>query len=489
MMSTKEMLPLVSIGLPVYNRPELLNLALKSLTQQSYKNLEIIISDDCSPGNGTQKVVQQYSQKDHRVKYIRHNKNLGAVPNHKFVLEKASGEYFFWASEDDEWRENYFEIGIRALMSSPKYDAWCCTIRNTDGFGRVIREYDGFSRWTSTDNKLKDIVKYLLEPEILGKPHIFHSIFRRDVLIKTVNEYWISEKWGTDMCFGLAFLSRYNLIATDEVLFDKRVVRASDQESHADPMIIKDPTRSIFTFHGSKEYFIENFKAVRTTPYKYLVLFVMLTRLPYAIRNDLRPLQSLKNLIQRGNRIIKLRIKLITSLAYDDALWRQKLDYKRESQPVDVRWATVVTHGIIHVPLDSVWAPILTPAGKEYMPIEDTPHYAWIKSLIDGNENLELRSKYRNYLKSYYPEEDVEECLEHVVDLVSSFIRESRDSLITIVANMPVFYKGAYFIVIYDGVHRSAIAKAFGHEFIQCRLVTDRISTSRFRDSVRSKVI
>lgn len=484
-MSSKEAQPLVSIGMPVYNRPELLNLALKSLTEQSYKNLEIIISDDCSPGEGTRAVIKEYLKKDPRIKYIRQGHNIGSIDNHKFVVEKATGEYFFWASEDDEWHEDYFETAIRTLMSNPNYDAWCCTIRNTDGFGRVIREYEGFSRWTSTSNKWKDIIKYLLEPEILGKPHIFHSIFRTNVLIKTINEYWFSEKWGTDMCFGLAFLSRYNLLATDEVLFDKRVIRSSDVESHADPMIIKDPTRSIFPFYGSKDYIIENFKAVRNTPYKYLVLFVMLTRLPVAIRNDVRPLLSLKNLLRKGNRLVKRGIKSVKALAYDDSLWRQKLDYKPESRAIDVTWATVITHGIIRVSLESVRAPIITPAGKEFMPIEDTPHYLWIRSLVGENEDLEMRSKYRNYLESYHPEEDAEVGLAHVVDLVKSFAKENRDSLITIVANTPVFYKGTYFIVIYDGVHRSAIAKAFGHKFIQCRLVTDRISAIRFGNSVR----
>lgn len=104
--------PLVSVGLPVYNRPELLYQALEAITTQSYKNLEIIISDDCSPGNGTRDVLNEFMAVDPRIKYIRQEKNLGPPANHRFVLEQATGEYFFWAAEDDILNEKFVQIGI-----------------------------------------------------------------------------------------------------------------------------------------------------------------------------------------------------------------------------------------------------------------------------------------------------------------------------------------------------------------------------------------
>jgi FkbM family methyltransferase len=95
---------LVSIGLPTYNRPEGLRRALTRITQQTYKNLEIIVSDNFSPDPEVGEVVKQFQRQDPRVKFIRQSKNIGASANFRFVLEQASGEYFMWASDDD-----YFE--------------------------------------------------------------------------------------------------------------------------------------------------------------------------------------------------------------------------------------------------------------------------------------------------------------------------------------------------------------------------------------------
>lgn len=484
--------PLVSVGLPVYDRPKFLSLALESLAKQSYKNLEIVISDDCSPGEETQKVVQEFMEKDPRIQYYRQDKNLGQFLNHRFVCEKATGEYFFWANEDDEWHEKYIEVGIQTLLSNPYYDAWCCTIRNTDSFGRVIREYPGFSRWTSTKNKRKDIMKYLLEPEIMGKAHVFHSIFRRSALSKTINEYWFNENWGTDMCFGLAFLTRFNLIATDEVLFDKRVVRPSDNEKEANPIVIKNPNRHIFPLTESVKYIHEYYKAVRTTPYKNLVILVMISRLPTAVRNDLLSFQAWERFFHRvvhnriTRRIKRLLLPTISSFSVRDMFWRRQFSYKHDPQTVDVGWGTIRTSGVIQVPLHVLRAPIVTPMGTRLMAVEETPHYHWIKALIEGDDDAYSRDKYREYLETFYPEVDLDEGLADVVSLVSSLQTQSNsDSLITVVTHPPTRNRGSDpYVVIYDGVHRSAIAKALGHKFIQCRLVPNRIHSHHFAPNI-----
>src|SRR6185369_14932342 len=53
--------PLVSVGVPTYSRPEGLRRALRALTEQTYENLEIIVSDNASPGTETSDVVGEFS--------------------------------------------------------------------------------------------------------------------------------------------------------------------------------------------------------------------------------------------------------------------------------------------------------------------------------------------------------------------------------------------------------------------------------------------
>jgi FkbM family methyltransferase len=96
--------PLVSIGIPTYNRPEGLRRTLNRITNQTYKNLEIIVSDNCSPNKSTELLVKELMKTDYRIKYFKQERNMGVTFNFHFVLSKASANYFMWATDDD-----YFE--------------------------------------------------------------------------------------------------------------------------------------------------------------------------------------------------------------------------------------------------------------------------------------------------------------------------------------------------------------------------------------------
>ena len=113
----KNRLPLVSVGIPTYNRPKDLRRTLECITGQTYKNLEIIVSDNCSPGPETEAIVREFMAKDARIQYFRQQENKGGEFNFKFVLGKATGEYFMWAADDD-----YFEHDtlISKLVSKVK---------------------------------------------------------------------------------------------------------------------------------------------------------------------------------------------------------------------------------------------------------------------------------------------------------------------------------------------------------------------------------
>lgn len=102
--------PLVSVGIPTYNRPEGLRRTLKCITQQTYKNLEIIISDNNSSNSEVIKVLEEFRERDNRIKYFRQKENIGAAKNFNFVLKKATGIYFMWAADDDEWEEEFIKF-------------------------------------------------------------------------------------------------------------------------------------------------------------------------------------------------------------------------------------------------------------------------------------------------------------------------------------------------------------------------------------------
>ncbi len=115
-MTTTERKPLVSVGITTYNRHEGLRQTLECITTQTYPNLEIIVSDNCSDGQQTRAVVQSFMENDSRIKYYRQETNLGQSRNFKFVLEESTGEYFMWAADDDRWEPFYIQRCLEVLL-------------------------------------------------------------------------------------------------------------------------------------------------------------------------------------------------------------------------------------------------------------------------------------------------------------------------------------------------------------------------------------
>lgn len=111
--------PLVSIGLPTYNRVDDLKACLDNLTNLDYNNIEIIISDNHSTDT-TAEVCKDYIKKDKRIRFYRQNTNLGVRKNSIFVLEKAKGKYFMLASDDDLRSKTYLSNTIPLLEKNIK---------------------------------------------------------------------------------------------------------------------------------------------------------------------------------------------------------------------------------------------------------------------------------------------------------------------------------------------------------------------------------
>lgn len=99
--------PLISVGMPTFNRAQGLQRALENITSQTYSNIEIIISDNCSPNEETEAVVREFMLNDSRISFYKQSRNLGSWKNFQFVLEKSRGEYFMWAADDDEWERDF----------------------------------------------------------------------------------------------------------------------------------------------------------------------------------------------------------------------------------------------------------------------------------------------------------------------------------------------------------------------------------------------
>ncbi|MGH8052127.1 MAG: glycosyltransferase family 2 protein, partial [Arenimonas sp.] len=117
--------PLVSVGIPTFNRPEGLSRVLQCIQKQTYKNIEVIVSDNCTPGEKINQLMNSIVSGDGRFRYFRQENNIGVVANFEFVLCKSSGKYFLWAADDDLCEENFIERIVTVLEEGP--DIVLCT--------------------------------------------------------------------------------------------------------------------------------------------------------------------------------------------------------------------------------------------------------------------------------------------------------------------------------------------------------------------------
>ncbi len=111
--------PLVSVGVPVYNGEATIRAAIDSLLAQTYKHIEIVISDNCS-NDRTRDICLEYAAADRRVKYSRTESNVGMANNVRRVLQLAQGELFTWTCADDIRPINAIEVLVRTLEDTPE---------------------------------------------------------------------------------------------------------------------------------------------------------------------------------------------------------------------------------------------------------------------------------------------------------------------------------------------------------------------------------
>jgi len=107
--------PLVSICMPVSRGGELLEAAIRSVLEQSYRNLDVVVTDDS--GGAVRPVVESFG--DERVRYFPNPRRLGLAGNHTRALKEARGEYLGFLHDDDRFMTGYLESIMRVFFDDP----------------------------------------------------------------------------------------------------------------------------------------------------------------------------------------------------------------------------------------------------------------------------------------------------------------------------------------------------------------------------------
>ncbi len=155
--------PLVSVIIPTYNRADLIQRAINSVRNQTYRNLEILVVDDGSLDN-TRSVVE--SIPDSRIRYMRHEKNRGLPAAARNTgIRAARGDFIAFLDDDDEWREDKL---ARQILVIKNYDAVVCGVLIN---GRQVAEH------RHLEVSLDDLRDYIPDPSgLLAKASILKEL-------------------------------------------------------------------------------------------------------------------------------------------------------------------------------------------------------------------------------------------------------------------------------------------------------------------------
>jgi glycosyltransferase involved in cell wall biosynthesis len=117
----KKSSPTVSVVMPTYNRAHLLPDVIASIMDQDYKDLELLVVDDCSTDQ-TEQVIYKLQLQDRRLRYHRLSENMGVGFARQTGLDNVSGNYIALADSDDLWKPGKLKAQVEVLEVHPEID-------------------------------------------------------------------------------------------------------------------------------------------------------------------------------------------------------------------------------------------------------------------------------------------------------------------------------------------------------------------------------
>jgi hypothetical protein len=207
--------PVVSIGVPVYNGGRHLEQALNSLLSQTFSDFEIIISDNAST-DSTQSICQRFVRLDQRIRYLRQARNIGAPRNWSLLVHEARGRYFKWASANDYCSDRFVEQCLLALEADTRTILAFGKTRLVADDTDAVTDYDGDVE--AVDDTPRDRFKRV--SRLLRLNNAQSGLIRLDVLRKTGLD---RPYQGGDLVL-MAELALYGMFkCVPEALFFRRV--------------------------------------------------------------------------------------------------------------------------------------------------------------------------------------------------------------------------------------------------------------------------
>jgi len=186
----------VDVLLATYNGEKYIKEQIESILNQTYQNIQIIISDDCSK-DGTREILKEYETID-KIKVFYQEKNLGYVKNFEFLLNQVENDLYMLADQDDVWKKEKIEKTVQKLKEEnldlvfgdlevvdKNLNTICDSYNRYMHLNRKIEKY-------SRDYRLQYLYNCMTGCTILSKKKYLDKILPLPTNSKyVIHDYWI----------------------------------------------------------------------------------------------------------------------------------------------------------------------------------------------------------------------------------------------------------------------------------------------------------
>ena len=213
--------PLVSIVLPTYNGEKYIKEAINAIINQTYKNWELIVVNDCST-DSTLKIVNEYTKKDTRIRVISNETNKKVPASLNIGFNEAKGEYYTWTSDDNYYYPNAIEKMVDFLENNQEYGMVYapCDILNIN---KKTNKLYGF---------MPPLVENFIENDIFGACFLY-----RKNVAKSIGKYNEEIDLANDYDYFLRIALKYSTAKLNEPLYAYRIQPSSLSSTYKSKVI------------------------------------------------------------------------------------------------------------------------------------------------------------------------------------------------------------------------------------------------------------
>lgn len=313
----------IDILMATYNGEKYIREQIDSILSQTYSNFNLIISDDASSDN-ILNILDEYENKDERVKVFKQNQNVGVISNFEFLLNKVENEFFMFADQDDIWEEDKIEKSINELKNED-VDLVYTDLKVVDeNLNEISNSYWKVKNFEKKVYKYNNFESLYLNNYITGCTILCKSKWIKEILpLPKSTKYVIHDYW---LSLIVSMNGKIKYIAEPTIKYRQHKQNSIGSKRKSDEINDFDKIRKMFikvkkehfeVFINNNEKFNEKYKKLNEKSLKYFEMLENKKYINFRNWNLFFKLYKYENFIYKIENFIILNIPILGRILFN----------------------------------------------------------------------------------------------------------------------------------------------------------------------------